>query len=330
MTNQELYSPDGHHVTKLQSLCNVTLEPIYEYVEFGQVYWVDFGEGYGCEIPYQRPAVVIQDNFFNNQTVLVVPLSSKPTALYNQIINPIINFKDSDFIVGNISEEDTFALKNSSTLLFEHIKAVDLSRLRKYLFTIQRTKLKQLLKNAMSCICGLTFDDQVVKKPPLVIQNTAKIIRAAEKNAQEENSIEMIQPQPRKIEPLPFNSKHFSDKQKKIYSYISKEAYSELKYSSKSNAERIRDFVQTCFNFTCSENALNLIIDCIQITSNTKGFSFDLCEYARKNQSIADMTYEEIINQISNPIKSKFITIKGIKVSEFISFISMIVKNASI
>lgn len=342
--NKDLFSPDGHHVTQLQNLCNFKLEQIYSYVEFGQVYWVDFGEGYGSEIPYQRPAVIIQDNYYNDQTVLVVPLSSKPAEYYNQIINPTIDFSDKKLLIGDISA-DPIKFGNSK-FLFNHIQAVDLSRLRKYLFTIRRQYLKKLLQNALSCICGIFVNpnaintttqttsvkedpqnDSVKPKEEPIKSTEASILK--NNSNENENTTECTSTKPIKVEPLPFDTKHFSKSQKKIYGFITPEFFSELKYSTKPQPEKIKDFLQASFNFNCTDETLDLITDCIICTIHSKNKYFDLCEFARKksNSKECSLNYETIVNNISEPIQYKFFGSTKVKVSEFISFISMIIST---
>jgi mRNA interferase MazF len=44
----------------------------------GEVWWVDFGQPFGSEPAYRRPAVVVQSDFLNKSnisTVLLVPLT---------------------------------------------------------------------------------------------------------------------------------------------------------------------------------------------------------------------------------------------------------------
>ena len=49
----------------------------------GEIWWVDFGQPFGSEPAYRRPALVLQSDAFNRsliQTVVVVPFSTN-TAL---------------------------------------------------------------------------------------------------------------------------------------------------------------------------------------------------------------------------------------------------------
>lgn len=46
---------------------------------YGEIWWVDFGVPYGSEPGFKRPAVVVQNNNFNESkigTTVVVPLTT--------------------------------------------------------------------------------------------------------------------------------------------------------------------------------------------------------------------------------------------------------------
>jgi mRNA interferase MazF len=45
----------------------------------GEIWWVDFGIPFGSEAGYTRPALIIQDNDYNNSnlgTIVVIPITS--------------------------------------------------------------------------------------------------------------------------------------------------------------------------------------------------------------------------------------------------------------
>lgn len=46
----------------------------------GAIWWVDFGEPHGAEPGYERPAIIVQDDFINQsriRTTVVVPLTTQ-------------------------------------------------------------------------------------------------------------------------------------------------------------------------------------------------------------------------------------------------------------
>jgi len=78
-------------------------------IEQGEVYLVDFAKKYNSEFGKVRPAVVLQNNFFNRslenaqyQSVLLVPLSTRDIQTEYKIeIAPRDNLKEKSYIVAN-------------------------------------------------------------------------------------------------------------------------------------------------------------------------------------------------------------------------------------
>ncbi len=78
-------------------------------IQQGEVYLIDFAKKYNSEFGKVRPAVILQNNFFNRsledteyQSVLVVPLSTKDEKTdYKIEIKPRDNLKEKSFIVAN-------------------------------------------------------------------------------------------------------------------------------------------------------------------------------------------------------------------------------------
>ena len=78
-------------------------------IKQGEVYLVDFAKKYNSEFGKIRPAVVLQNDFFNRaledtkyQSVLVVPLSTKDTQTEYKIeLSPRDNLLEKSYIVAN-------------------------------------------------------------------------------------------------------------------------------------------------------------------------------------------------------------------------------------
>ncbi|SFV56796.1 hypothetical protein MNB_SM-7-442 [hydrothermal vent metagenome] len=78
-------------------------------IQQGETYLVDFAKKYQSEFGKIRPAVVLQNDFFNRaleisqyQSVLVVPLSTQNIQTEYKIeIEPRDNLKEKSFIVAN-------------------------------------------------------------------------------------------------------------------------------------------------------------------------------------------------------------------------------------
>ncbi len=88
-------------------------------IKQGEIYLVDFGQKYNSEIGKIRPAVVMQNNFFNKavksnvyKQVLVVPLSTLPIQDdYRIFLKARDNLKKDSYMIANWI----------CTLDFEHI-----------------------------------------------------------------------------------------------------------------------------------------------------------------------------------------------------------------
>ncbi len=88
-------------------------------IKQGEIYLVDFGQKYNSEIGKVRPAVVMQNNFFNKavksnvyKQVLVVPLSTLPIQDdYRIFLKARDNLKKDSYMIANWI----------CTLDFEHI-----------------------------------------------------------------------------------------------------------------------------------------------------------------------------------------------------------------
>lgn len=89
----------------------------------GDIYLVDFEPAVGSEIKKKRPALIISCNEANKhlRTVMVIPFSSKIGKVY-----PFEIF---------VKKEDS-GLEVDSKLRITQMKAVDKSRLRKYIGTL--------------------------------------------------------------------------------------------------------------------------------------------------------------------------------------------------
>ena len=140
---------DDHHYTQIMPTSASYLNLIYTKPKFGEVYWVDFGVAYDHEISYVRPAVVIQKDTTNTETVLVVPSTSQINTNLDTALNPIISLTEN-VNVDTSSGAGQRAMQKTSQLLFSKMRAVDKSRLRQYLFTFNHefivSRVTQALK----------------------------------------------------------------------------------------------------------------------------------------------------------------------------------------
>lgn len=101
----------------------------------GEVWWTDYGVPYGSEPGFRRPAVVMQNDDFNNSgihTTIVVPFSS------NMILAEA---------PGNVYlEKDITGLSKDSVALVSQVSVVDKSRLKEKITTLPFHELREIEK----------------------------------------------------------------------------------------------------------------------------------------------------------------------------------------
>ncbi len=93
----------------------------------GDIYWVKFDHTVGAEIKKTRPAIIASNNIQNkfSSRVIVVPLSTKLSKIYDFEVELNIN-----------------GIK--SRAMIDQIRAIDKSRLRKYISTVTKQELAQI------------------------------------------------------------------------------------------------------------------------------------------------------------------------------------------
>ena len=112
----------------------------------GEVYLVDFGQGFGSEQGGVRPAVIVQNNKGNksSSTTIVVPITSKQTKAR---IPTHVRVKD-------------VCLPKRSLALAEQVVTIDKSKLIKKLGDI---RLKSLLKIEVALVISLGLQNTFKK-----------------------------------------------------------------------------------------------------------------------------------------------------------------------
>lgn len=84
----------------------------------GDVWWVDFGEPFGSEPGWRRPAVIVQDDDFNQSdmsTTIVIPLTT--------------NLRLADFPGNYFLSSDVSKLSKDSVVVTPQITVIDKNRL---------------------------------------------------------------------------------------------------------------------------------------------------------------------------------------------------------
>lgn len=98
----------------------------------GQVWTADLHPSVGWELGKERPVLIISDDNVNENSavIVVIPFSS--------ILPPSIGFERLLFKGGEAG------LKKDSVLLVSHVRAIDKSRLRKYVSHIANERLAEV------------------------------------------------------------------------------------------------------------------------------------------------------------------------------------------
>lgn len=287
----QVHRVDEHHYTQIPTYTSY-LNLVYPKPKFGEVYWVDFGEPYGNEIPFVRPAVVIQKDSTLSETVLVVPSTSQINTELDSTLNPIIALT-SNINVATSSGAGQKAMQKPSQLLFSQMRAVDKSRLRKYLFTFNydflKTRIEQALKKLVE---GINVSSAGI---------------------------------PRKSNGIKINVRNLSDNQKQILAITKLPAYTKLLNTHLPEALKIKEFLIEAYGFDREDAALELVIDSVRYALHKKEYRFNLNEYACTQKG----SYDIVVKHITNLVRKVFYKYPKLKVSEFISLAAQIIGGAS-
>ncbi|GHV94695.1 mRNA interferase [Spirochaetia bacterium] len=104
----------------------------------GELWWLDYGLPFGSEPGYRRPALIIQNDFFNNSkinTAIVIPLST----------NMLLADVPGNIFVGKKASK----LGKDSVLLLSQLGVVDKNRLIERISKINNELLKEVEDNIM-------------------------------------------------------------------------------------------------------------------------------------------------------------------------------------
>ncbi|MCL2070295.1 MAG: type II toxin-antitoxin system PemK/MazF family toxin [Treponema sp.] len=99
----------------------------------GELWWVDLGIPYGSEPGFRRPALIIQNDFFNNSklnTTVVIPLTTN--TLYAEAPENILLYKDET------------PLDKDSVIVISQIRVIDKNRLIEKISKLGRDKIDEV------------------------------------------------------------------------------------------------------------------------------------------------------------------------------------------
>ena len=99
----------------------------------GEIWWADFGIPYGSEIGYARPALIVQDDSFNEskiKTIIVVPLTTN-LRLSEAPGNVFLRKKESK-------------LDNDSVITVAQLYAIDRSGFKRKISKVNKDIMEQV------------------------------------------------------------------------------------------------------------------------------------------------------------------------------------------
>lgn len=99
----------------------------------GDIWWVDFGEPFGSEPGWRRPAVIVQDDDFNQSdmnTTIVVPLST--------------NLRLAEFPGNYFLSSDNSKLSKDSVVVSPQIAVIDKRRLIEHVSVLSATVMNDI------------------------------------------------------------------------------------------------------------------------------------------------------------------------------------------
>ena len=113
---------------------------------YGEIWWIDFGEPFGSEAGYKRPALVVQNDILNStkmNTVIVAPITSN-LALSNMAGNVFLSSKDSN-------------LKKDSVILVSQLVAADRQRFHEKVSEITAKRIINEINDGLSFVLNMDF-----------------------------------------------------------------------------------------------------------------------------------------------------------------------------
>ena len=130
------------HLTRIPTNSNV-YKVLYPSPKYGEIYWVDFGQPFGYEEAFIRPALVVKTGGIFKSVTTVIPMSSQVERYTNSAYTPIFSLTAENVVDFQSSKLSTDKV---SCLLVEQIRTVDNSRLRGYMGSLEPTFLNDLMK----------------------------------------------------------------------------------------------------------------------------------------------------------------------------------------
>ena len=130
------------HFTKIPTNSDV-YKVLYPSPKCGEIYWVDFGQPFGYEEAFIRPALVVKTGGIFKSVTTVIPMSSQVERYEDNNYTPIFSLTAENVVDYQSTKLST---EKISCLLVEQIRTVDNSRLRGYIGSLEPNFLNNLMK----------------------------------------------------------------------------------------------------------------------------------------------------------------------------------------
>lgn len=146
------------HLTRIPANGDV-YKVLYPSPKCGEIYWVDFGQPFGYEEAYIRPALVVKTSGIFKSVTTVIPMSSQVERYEDSNFTPIFSLTAENVVD---YQSTKLSAEKISCLLVEQIRTVDNSRLRSYIGSLEPNFLNTLMKKVRNLF--RFNDDEYVSK----------------------------------------------------------------------------------------------------------------------------------------------------------------------
>lgn len=268
---------------------------IYSTVKRGEVYLCDFGEPYGHEQGFIRPAIIIQNDGGNikSSTTIVLPCTTEHKK--NLPVHHYFVFSNDNMLDYNVLNVGS----NRNVVMAEQIRTIDKTRLRKFLGTMTPTFMEEL-QEIIDISLNLTRKEKIINKIKKVY-----IDKPVSRNV----PINMNAPKERK---------DLNMVQIQLLAMVNIEELfkiSKIRDSDEIKTERILQL----FGFDLQKNGIQYLLKAILISPKIAYFNLEtLCESISKNEP--DIDKDEIKRLIVARVKEQF----KLKKSPAIDFIRLV------
>jgi mRNA-degrading endonuclease toxin of MazEF toxin-antitoxin module len=140
-SHPSLITQSKDHLTRIPANADV-YKVLYPSPKCGELYWVDFGQPFGYEEAFIRPALVVKTGGIFKSVTTVIPMSSQVERYEDSNFTPIFSLTAENVVDYQSTKLST---EKFSCLLVEQIRTVDNSRLRGYIGSLEPNFLNILM-----------------------------------------------------------------------------------------------------------------------------------------------------------------------------------------